>query len=72
MLNLGFQNIEMDDVVLLKEDMLSYYRQYRESQLEIMELEEEISKLRADASHQSLGQSPLEEVRIASIILAPY
>lgn len=72
MLNLGFQNIEMDDVVLLKEDMLSYYRQYRESQLEIMELEEEISKLRADANHQSLGQSPLEEVRIASIILAPY
>lgn len=62
----------MDDVVLLKEDMLSYYRQYRESQLEIMELEEEISKLRADANHQSLGQSPLEEVRIASIILAPY
>ncbi|KAF8825406.1 hypothetical protein HHX47_DHR7000159 [Lentinula edodes] len=54
-------NIEMDDVVLLKEDMLSYYRQYRESQLEIMELEEEISKLRADANHQSLGQSPLEE-----------
>ncbi|KAJ3925801.1 MAG: hypothetical protein NXY57DRAFT_1043799 [Lentinula lateritia] len=50
------RNQEMDDVASLKEDVHLYYHHYRETQLEVMELEEVVLKLRES------GGCPSDEV----------
>ncbi|KAF8830846.1 hypothetical protein HHX47_DHR2001109 [Lentinula edodes] len=57
-------NQEMDDVASLKEDVHLYYRQYRDSQLEVMELEEVIFELRESGNcNQFVTEKPEDEVR---------
>lgn len=54
----------MDDVASLKEDVHLYYRQYRDSQLEVMELEEVIFELRESGNcNQFVTEKPEDEVR---------
>ncbi|GAW07712.1 hypothetical protein LENED_009722 [Lentinula edodes] len=63
-------NLDMDDVVSLKQDVHFYYHQYRRARLEALELREELAKSRTIESNETTGHKPSDELILLRAELA--
>ncbi|KAJ3924279.1 MAG: hypothetical protein NXY57DRAFT_1045064, partial [Lentinula lateritia] len=64
-------NLDMEDVVSLKEDIRFYYNQYRQARLQVLELQEKLSETRVDGSPEKRPSSVVIPWRIEQADIEP-
>ncbi|KAJ3869486.1 hypothetical protein EV359DRAFT_76744 [Lentinula novae-zelandiae] len=64
-------NLDMEDVVSLKEDIRFYYNQYRQARLQVLELQEKLSETRVDGSPEKRPSSAVIPWRIEQADIEP-